>query len=100
MVVAIRDHTTGLTEQKGRHEPNQPEQSKVKVVTRELDHLSGDRHALDLTASLRENLRTPDEAKVAVAQHSEGTLVTRRRLGCRLAIAHRRRLCRTRRPEE
>jgi hypothetical protein len=100
MVVAIRDHTTGPTEQKRRHEPNQPEQSKVKVVTRELDHLSGDRHALDLTASLRENLRTPDEAKIAVAQHSEGALVTRRRLGCRLAIAHRRRLCRTRRPEE
>ena len=69
-IVAIRDHAAGQTEQKERHEPHQPEQSKVKRVTRELEHLPGDRHALDLGADLRENLRAPDEAEIAVAQHA------------------------------
>ena len=78
-IVAIRDHTTGQTEQKGRHESHQPEQSKVNGVTRELEHLSGDRHALDLGASLGESFCAPDKAEIAVAQHTERTLVTRRR---------------------
>ena len=96
-IVAIRDDAADQTEQKERHEPHQPEQSKVKRVARELEHLPGDRHALDLGAGLGENLRAPDEAEIAVAQHPEGALVTRRRLGGGLASAHRRRLCRTRR---
>ena len=92
-IVAIRDDATDQAEQEERHESHQPEQSKLKRVPRELEHLPGNRDALDLGASLRKDLRAPDEAEIAVVQHSEGALVTRRRLGGRLASAHGRRLC-------
>src|SRR5215208_1469636 len=69
----------------------------MERVPGELEHLPGDRYPLNLGADLRENLRAPDEAEIAVAQHPEGALVTWRRFGGRLTCAHRCRLCRTRR---
>ena len=63
-------------------------------VPGELEYLPGDRHALDLGTGLGESFRAPDQPEIAVEQLTEGALVTRRRLGGRLASAHWCRLCR------
>ena len=66
-IVAVRDDPADQAKQEERHEPHQPEQSQMKRIARELEYLPGDRHALDLGAGLRENLRAPDEAEAVAS---------------------------------
>ena len=93
-IITIGDDATDQAKEKERHEPYQPEQAKVNRVPCELEHLPSDCHALDLGPGLRESLRAPNQAEIAVAQHAEGALVTRQRLDGRLASAHMCRFCR------